>query len=94
MKNVKFQHQCLIPKALLLITIVHLLEKDVSSVDVLHLTKFPVAFMLTLNTQNNNRKSGCDPVQVLPGDCWPGIRDPRWEPMQAAFLGLLWQHIF
>lgn len=35
-------------------------DGPILSVDVLHLTQFPVGFMLRLNTQNNNPKSGCD----------------------------------
>lgn len=48
--------------------------------------------MLTLNTQGNSPESGCDPVQGLPGDSWPSIRDPRWEThIKRSFLGFLWQ---
>lgn len=75
----KSRVKCLIPKALFLITIAYPPEKALSSMWMLYTSlNFLLVPYLTLNTQNNNFKSGRDPMQSLPGDCWPHIRDPRW----------------
>lgn len=68
-------------------------DGPVLSVDVLHLIQFLVGFMLRLNTQNNNPKSGCDQSKFFQEIAGPISEIPDGKPIQAAFLALLWQYI-
>lgn len=50
--------------------------------------------MLTLNTQNNNPPSDYDQYKVSQEIAGVVSEIPDGKSIQAAFLGLLWQHIF